>query len=70
MRQRMLMFFKPNPIAHVDIAVTERATFEMFGLAQWRPADLLPMIVPRGRGSSIGMIAVICASQTTPPRRR
>jgi hypothetical protein len=31
MRQRMLMFFKPNPIAHVDIAVTVRATFEMFG---------------------------------------
>jgi hypothetical protein len=33
MRQRLLMFFQPNPIAHVDITLTERATFEMFGLA-------------------------------------
>jgi hypothetical protein len=34
MRQRLQMFFKPNPIAHVDIAAAERATFEMFGFAQ------------------------------------
>jgi hypothetical protein len=40
MRQRLLVFFKPNPIAHIDIAMAERATFEMFGLAQERPADL------------------------------
>ena len=26
MRQRLLMFLKPNPIAHVDTAAAERAT--------------------------------------------
>jgi hypothetical protein len=40
MRQRLLMFIKPNPIAHVDIAAAKRATFEMFGLTQWRSAGL------------------------------
>jgi hypothetical protein len=34
MRQRLLMFFELNLIAHVDVAAAERATFEMFGLAQ------------------------------------
>ena len=38
----MLMFFKPNAIAHIDIAAAQPATFEMFGLAQWWSADLSP----------------------------
>jgi hypothetical protein len=33
MRQWTLVIFKPNPIAHIDIAMTKRTTFEMFGLA-------------------------------------
>jgi hypothetical protein len=40
MRQRLLMFVDPNPIAQINVAVAERAAFEMFSLAQRRPADL------------------------------
>jgi hypothetical protein len=40
MWQRPLVIFKPNPIAHVDIAAAERAFPEMLGLAQWRATDL------------------------------
>jgi hypothetical protein len=32
--QRLLMFFKPNPIAQINKAAAERATFEMLGFAQ------------------------------------
>jgi hypothetical protein len=32
MRQRLLMFLEPNPIAQVDIATAERASPEMLGL--------------------------------------
>jgi hypothetical protein len=41
MRQRLLMFFAPNKIAHVDIAAAQRAAREMLGLGSQRPADLL-----------------------------
>jgi hypothetical protein len=36
-----LVFIKPNPIAHVDIAAAERAFPEVLGLRQWAPGDLL-----------------------------
>ena len=39
-RQRALMIFDPNPIAHVDIAAAHRAFPEVLGLAQWRSGDL------------------------------
>ena len=44
-------------IAYVDLAISERATPEMLGLGQSRSAD------PRGCGSSMVMIAVMCTSQ-------
>jgi hypothetical protein len=34
MRQPALVIFKPNPIAHVDVATAERASPEMLGLGQ------------------------------------
>jgi hypothetical protein len=40
MRQRLLMFLKPNPIAHVDIAAADRAFPEALGLAQRARGDL------------------------------
>jgi hypothetical protein len=40
MRQRLLVFVKPNLIAHVDIAAAERAFSEVLGLGQWLPGDL------------------------------
>jgi hypothetical protein len=40
-RQRLLVFLKPNPIAHIDIAAAERAFPEVLGFAQWRAGDLL-----------------------------
>jgi hypothetical protein len=40
-RQRALMVLKPNPIAHVDVAVTERTFEKVFGLVERRTADLL-----------------------------
>jgi hypothetical protein len=39
-RQRALMIFDSNPIAHVDIAAAHRAFPEVLGLAQWRSGDL------------------------------
>jgi hypothetical protein len=39
-RQRALVIVKPNPIAHVDIAVAHRTFPEVFGLGQWRSAHL------------------------------
>jgi hypothetical protein len=38
MRQRLLVFVDPSPIAHVDIAAAERAFSEVVGLARW-PTD-------------------------------
>src|ERR1700722_16720042 len=40
MRQRPLMIIEPNPIAQIDTPAAQRAAFEMFGLNQWRSADL------------------------------
>jgi hypothetical protein len=40
-RQRAVVIFKPNPIAHVDIAAAERAFPEVLGFAQWPSDDLL-----------------------------
>jgi hypothetical protein len=60
MRQRALVIVEPNPIAHVDIAAGERAFTEVLGLAQSRSGDLFAHAASRGRGSSIGMIAVMC----------
>jgi hypothetical protein len=41
MRQRLLMFFKPNPIAQINRAAARRAVPEMFGLRtlchRWLP---------------------------------
>jgi hypothetical protein len=39
-RQRLLMFVNPNPIAHVDIAAAHRAFPEVLGLGQSRSGDL------------------------------
>jgi hypothetical protein len=46
MRQRSLMFLKPNPIAQVDTAAAERAFPEVVGLGQWRSADLFARAAP------------------------
>jgi hypothetical protein len=40
MRQRLLMIFKPDLIAHVDIAAAHRAFPEVLGLGQSRSGDL------------------------------
>jgi hypothetical protein len=53
MRRRLLMFFKPNPIAHVDIAAAQRATFEMLASLNGGPDICRPMMVPRGDESSM-----------------
>jgi hypothetical protein len=45
-RQRALVIVKPNPIAHVDIAVAHRTFPEVFGLAQSRSGDLFAHAAP------------------------
>jgi len=40
MRQWLLVFVDPNPIAHVDIAAAQRAFPEVLGFAQWPPGNL------------------------------
>jgi hypothetical protein len=37
-RQRLLVFLRRSPIAHIDIAAADRAFPEALGLAQWRLA--------------------------------
>jgi hypothetical protein len=59
----VMVFVDPCPIAHVDITAAERAFPEVLGLAQDGPLTCLPMMVPRGLGSSIFMIAVMGTSQ-------
>jgi hypothetical protein len=61
MRQRLLMFLKPHPIAHINIAAAECASEKIASLVERRTADALAHTVPRGLGSSIGMIAVMCS---------
>jgi hypothetical protein len=39
-RQRALVIFKPNAIAHVDVSAAERASPEVLGFAQGRSGDL------------------------------
>jgi hypothetical protein len=68
MRQRLLMFLKPNPITHVDKTGAEWASPGVLGFAQRRPTTCRPMIVPRSLGSSMVMIAVMCTPQKIWPR--
>jgi hypothetical protein len=60
MRQRPLMIIEPTPIAQIDIAAAQRAAFECLASVDGGPPICLPITVPRGRGSSIFMIVVVC----------
>jgi hypothetical protein len=59
MRQRAFMILDPHEIAPVEIAAARLALEKMFGLTNARPPARSPSTVPRGRGSSSGMIVVI-----------
>jgi hypothetical protein len=46
MRKRLLIFLKPNPIAHVDKTTAERAFPEVLCFAQRRSAELFAHAAP------------------------
>jgi hypothetical protein len=41
MRRRLLVFVKPSPIPHIDLAAAHGAFPGVLGFAQWPPGDLL-----------------------------
>jgi hypothetical protein len=66
-RQRALVIVKPNPIAYVDIAVAYRTFPKCSASLNRGPLTCLPITLPRGLGSSIGMIAAMCTSKKSGP---